>query len=147
MMAEGRRRAYIRHPSDIPIAIATTRDARNERALRDVSFGGLSCEFGAYVEPGTVIWVNIGLIKPPFRAKGRVVWCRNRTGGYELGVEFMDAEDAFRARMVEQICHIEQYRDRVRAREGRELSSEQAAREWIDRFAADFPDPRPGRKA
>jgi hypothetical protein len=108
-----------------------------------VSFGGLSCDFSAYVEPGTVIWVNIGLVKPPFKAKGRVVWCRYRTVGYELGVEFMDADDAFRARMVEQICHIEQYRDRLRAREGRELSAEQAAREWIERFAADFPDHDP----
>jgi hypothetical protein len=140
-MAERAKRAYIRHPSNIPITIATaTRDLQDQRALHDVSFGGLSCGFGAYVQPGTVIWLNIPLVKPPFEARGKVVWCHWHAGGYDLGVEFMDAGDAFRARMVEQICHIEHYRNQVRVEEGRELTAEQAAREWIGRFAADFPN-------
>lgn len=144
MTADRPRRAYIRHPSNIPIRIASAaRDLRDERRLNDVSFGGLSCGFSTYVEPGSVIWINIPLVKPPFKARGKVVWCQWRADGYDLGVEFMDADDAFRARMVEQVCHIEHYRDKVRVTEGRELSAEQAAREWISRYAADFPNPAP----
>jgi hypothetical protein len=43
--------------------------------------------------------------------------------------------------MVEQVCHIETYRRTVAGTEGRELSAEQAALEWIAKFAASFPDP------
>ena len=41
--------------------------------------------------------------------------------------------------MVEQICHIEHYKSEVLAREGRHLDGEQAAREWIQKFAHGFP--------
>jgi hypothetical protein len=54
-------------------------------------------------------------------------------------VTFLDAEVAFLARMVEQVCHIEDYRQSVSRIEGRQLSAEEAATEWIDRYARDFP--------
>jgi hypothetical protein len=41
--------------------------------------------------------------------------------------------------MVEQICHIEHYKREVAEREGRELSGQQAAKEWIAKYAASFP--------
>ena len=73
--------------------------------------------------------------------KEKVAWCRETEHGYELGVEFLDQDDAFRARMVEQICHIETYREQVQQTEHRDLSPEQAAHEWISKFAEEFPDP------
>ncbi len=49
--------------------------------------------------------------------------------------------------MVEQVCYIEDYRRFVLMHEGRELSQEDAASEWIAKYAAQFPaigigDPR-----
>ena len=46
--------------------------------------------------------------------------------------------DAFRQRMQAQWCQIEQYRQSVLRDEGRLLSRDEAAMEWIDRFAAAF---------
>jgi len=46
---------------------------------------------------------------------------------------------AFRMRMMEQLCHIENYRQQVLDTEGRALNPEQAASEWIDHHAAAFP--------
>jgi hypothetical protein len=43
---------------------------------------------------------------------------------------------------VEQICHIEQYKADVLLSEGRRLNGEQAALEWIEKFARDFPQLR-----
>jgi hypothetical protein len=43
--------------------------------------------------------------------------------------------------MVEQICHIERYRNDVAQREGRQLTAEEAALEWISRYASSFPNP------
>ena len=42
-------------------------------------------------------------------------------------------------RMVEQICHIEHYRNELLQTEGREISSEVAAKEWIEKYAHTFP--------
>jgi hypothetical protein len=41
--------------------------------------------------------------------------------------------------MVEQICCIEHYREEILLNEGRELSCEEAATEWISTYAAQFP--------
>jgi len=141
-MSEQNQRAYIRHPADIPIEIAlVSRDRKYRQRVYDISFGGLRCGFGAYVKPGTLVRLNIDLVDPPFDAHARVIWCHSCINGFDVGVEFMDAEDAFRARMVEQLCHIEQYKRWAKDNEGRELTAEQAATEWITKYAADFPNP------
>ena len=57
-----------------------------------------------------------------------------------MGVELLEKEEAFRTRMIEQICHIEHYKNEVYKTEGRELSGEEAALEWINKFAHTFPD-------
>lgn len=46
--------------------------------------------------------------------------------------------EAFRARMESQCHHIEQYRQKVLIESGRELTLDEAAVEWIERYAATF---------
>jgi len=53
-------------------------------------------------------------------------------------VQFLDADEACRTPMVEQVCEIEEYRRSVERIEGGELSAEEAAFEWIHRFAGQF---------
>jgi hypothetical protein len=71
----------------------------------------------------------------------RVTWCHRSNSHFAIGVEFLDSAEAFRVRMIEQICHIESYQREVEQREGRQLTAEQAAAEWISRHASSFPDP------
>lgn len=47
-------------------------------------------------------------------------------------------EEFFAVRMVEQLCHIAHYRQNIERREGRAISDEEAANEWISRFASAF---------
>ena len=67
------------------------------------------------------------------------MWCRKRSEGTELGVEFLTLDDAFKTRMVEQICYIENYKHAVKRNEGRDLTVQEAAVEWVSKYAADFP--------
>jgi hypothetical protein len=135
-------RQFIRHPADIPIEVARTDHATPEalHAL-NVSVGGLAFQSVVSHEPGTIVDLRIPIVRPEFETKARVVWCTRYGSGFELGVEFLEAEDAFRARMVEQVCHIEDYKKEVHRTEGRTLTSEQAAQEWIGKYAAQFPNP------
>ena len=133
-------RAYLRHPSEMPIRIhCEGLLGYGLRRLRNVSCGGLACRSEEPLEVGREVSVEIPIGRQPFRAKGAVVWCRHAHSCYELGIQFVAHEDAYAARMVEQLCYIERYRREVRAREGREIDSATAAMEWISKFAASFP--------
>jgi hypothetical protein len=134
-------RQFIRHPVDVPIEIRTEHAAPGAAVqTHDISVGGLAVHSVEPVTPGAMIEVRIPYVEPAFAARARVAWCRpHRAGGHELGVSFLDAEDAFLARMVEQVCYIEDYRKSVARLEGRHLSSEDAAHEWIEKYAAKFP--------
>ncbi|MGC3962681.1 MAG: PilZ domain-containing protein [Rhodocyclaceae bacterium] len=137
------RRVYIRHPSDMPIELRSEDgELTGEQRLKDISLGGIACRAERAQPVGSVVSLCIASTDPPFRMRGRVTWCIRRGEQYDIGVQFLAQDDAFAARMVEQVCHIEQYRNDVLRREGRVLDSEEAAREWIKRFAPDFPDPR-----
>lgn len=123
------RRRYIRHPSDVPITYELIGQPVFRAApLKNISLGGVCCRRGAW---------RRGLAPFPHRsrapsllAQGRVVWCHARPGYYEIGLQFLDADTGFRARMVEQICHIEQYKRLTLEQEGRQISSEAAAQEY-----------------
>ena len=133
-------RQFIRHPADIPIEVNPV-DEGGTRAPRlvNVGMGGLAFRSHSAFRPAHVVRVRIDCVRPAFETTARVAWCRACDGEYELGLAFTDPDDAFRARMVEQICHIEHYRKEVRATQGRVLTTEEAAREWIGRNAAGFP--------
>ena len=133
-------RRFIRHTADVPIEVRTVkrRDARRQPAI-NISEGGLSFVSEENIPAGTTIDIRIDTVRPPFEARARVVWTRAEDDAHCIGVQFLDADDAFRARMVEQVCAIDRYRKQVETDEGRVLSRDEAAREWITRFAGRFP--------
>ena len=137
-------RKYIRHPSDVPIEVSLDLGADDgadseDKTLTNVSFGGLSFISQQSLKVGQNANICIPILNQDHYLVGTVVWCEKSKNGYEIGVEFDSSKDVFRLRMIEQICHIDHYRKEVKLVEGRELSAEQAAREWIKRYADDFP--------
>ena len=134
-------RKYIRHPSDIPIELNVENVSDEQREfLNNVSLGGLSFHSKVKLDIGSVVSISIPAIQPSFKAKGRVAWCTGGDRYYDIGIEILDKDQVFRTKMVEQICHIEHYKRKVNETEGRKLSGEEAAMEWISKFAANFPD-------
>jgi hypothetical protein len=131
-------RVYVRHPSEFPVELQAARaaGARRER-LHDLSEGGLCCRSHVEFSRGERVRIRIPVGAPDFEADGRVAWCRKDGEGYRVGVEFTGEADAFKARMVEQVCQIERYH-RQQVATGRSVSEEDAAREWVDQYAARF---------
>lgn len=136
-----RTRQFIRHPSEIPIEFTIGKVVRQKRRfLKNVSQGGLCFMSDAPITVGSGIAINISLSQPPFEACGTVAWCNpTDEGSYDIGVEFSDESIHFTLRLVEQLCHIEQYKRDIMRIEGRELSDEEAAAEWISKYAGQFP--------
>jgi hypothetical protein len=134
------KRRYIRHPSRVPIrfVLQGVAAARPER-LCNVGRGGLCFDSTLPLDPGSALRLTIPLLGEHYEADGIVAWCRAVGLRYEVGVRFLTCLDRFSVRMVEQLCYIEDYRQQVARDEGRELSSDEAAAEWIERFAEQFP--------
>lgn len=141
-MASPDLRRFIRHPADISIEVELSSVvAVQTEHLYDISEGGLCFKSKVDLPRGALLKIRIPLVRPTFETHGRVVWSSVMEAFFNIGVEFLHQCDVFRARMVEQVCHIEHYKREVLERDGRTLTSEQAAMEWIEKYAADFPRP------
>lgn len=133
-------RRYIRHPSDIPIEYSIADDNTIQaKPLADVGIGGLSFHVDEPVAVGLRLQFCIPSIRPDLKIESIVSWCEQNEQGYQVGIKFLKDQDRFTIRMVEQICHIETYRQQVLEQEGRQLSAAEAASEWIGLYAEDFP--------
>jgi PilZ domain-containing protein len=135
-------REYIRHPSSIPVQLLRQDgdEVSGINTLNNVSFGGVSCLTSDPIEKGSSVKMTIECVDPDFEIKGIAVWCKPSNELYEIGVEFIVSEDkVYHLRMVEQLCHIEHYRNEILRNEKRELTSEEAAKEWIEKYAGSFP--------
>jgi len=131
-------RNYIRHPTSIPIYVSAGLNDGADVSMRNLSVGGLSFITSIPVKVGSVIDLTIPCVNPDYQGEGVIVWRRNQLPeGFEVGVRFTNEDEYFRVRMVEQVCQIEEYRQQL-AEAGRDLTSEEAAYEWITRFAAGF---------
>lgn len=134
------RRKFIRHTVGVPLIVRRVDgSAARARQSVNVSEGGLSFMSDDEIPIGTIIEVRLPDVDPPFEAQARVAWAMPEDDGWCTGVQFLEAADAFRVRMVEQVCAIERYRQEVEATEGRTLAPHEAAHEWITRYAGRFP--------
>jgi len=109
-----------------------------KKTLGNVSTGGLAFSSKIPYEQQALLKIRITIVNPVFEAAGRVVWCRKAFGNFDIGIEFVEAKDSFKIRMVEQICRIEHYKNEIQAKEGRALSGREAALEWIGKHAGSF---------
>jgi hypothetical protein len=133
-------RKFIRHPVDIPIEFMISNTRVTKPGLTgNVSVCGLCFKSKECVENDKILTIRIPLINPKFKLHGRVVRCMKRDNQVEIGVEFIDQNDLYATRMIEQICYIKQYKKDVAEQQGKILTDEEAAREWIYQHAAQFP--------
>jgi hypothetical protein len=133
-------RKYVRHPSTIPIELTVARAPCVERQhMKNIASGGFACAVSEPIAVGVTVQLRIPLIWPEYRGCGVVKWCSGDANEYEIGIEFC-AQDLFKAKMVEQLSQIEHYRNQLWVEEGRIVDGEQAAVEWITRYAREFAD-------
>lgn len=92
------------------------------------------------MKPGGALIILIPVRGKVFELSARVVYCRKvpRKQAYLTGVCFHDTNTAFRAKLVEETLEIMDYQRRISVREGRDVTEEEAAAEWVSRYAARF---------
>ncbi len=132
-------RLHKRSKSDLPIDVSINDEANPETdLLNDVSLGGLSFKSKVPIQENKIIEITMPLTYPVFQVIGRVRWCRKEADHYIVGIRFVTPVNELTVEAVEEICDIDEYKNEVYKKEGRILSSEDAAVEWLNAYIKEF---------
>ena len=132
---------FIHHPSGFPIECKrlwfAAKDDFEEANSSDI---GLIFDSEKYIKPGVIIEITIPLRNEIEKFRGKVVLVRHNGDFFEIGIWLQRQSDASRARIVEQICHIEAYLKEKKFRDGPYvINRERVAEEWIGKYASSVP--------
>jgi c-di-GMP-binding flagellar brake protein YcgR len=137
----GEKRRFIRHLLVNPLEFKISDAEHFEKTETvNVSEGGLLFLSKKRVEPGTFIQLQMPLYDKVFKIKAKVVHIEKdeTTGMEKIGVAFVNYADAFKVKLIEQIYLIEEYRVLRSLQLGREMTLQEASREWIKRYSERF---------
>lgn len=135
------KRRFYRHPLSAPIQYQQVENRMLARTSAvDVSQGGICFLAEHFIPTGAELQMSIPVSGQLFRMRGRVAYCNRvpSVNRYRTGVAFSDAVSAFKAKLAEQMNRIKEYRDELARSQGIELSEEEAARSWIEKYAKQF---------
>lgn len=130
---------FVAHPKDLPLEITLIEDQTFPVDTEEkLGFVGITCLAANHYESGRSVRVTLEEIDPNFCVTGRIAWCDKELGEYRIAIEFPIKDECYCVRMVEQLSQIEHYRRQAKT-QGRRLNYNEAAAEWIQKFAASFP--------
>lgn len=138
-------RHFIRHSLCFPLTYKV--EGSGQKGGREgvsqtinVSAGGLLFAALKPVESGRFISIKIPFQDKIFNVQARAVHCRKdpETKLYNIGARFCRLNAAFKVKLIEQLYLISEYRDLRSLQLGREVSLEDASREWIKRYSDRF---------
>lgn len=127
---------FIHHPENIQIELSRQTNSDTDNGVQKL---GLKCYSDQPYPPGIPLQLRIPSVDEQFTVGATVSWCHKDGQRYKLGLQFNSKESAMKLRMLEQLCHILCYKQRIFEQQGIELSDEQAAAEWIQQYAPLFP--------
>ena len=92
------------------------------------------------VESNSIIEIKMPFENKIFNFKVKVIRCvyNSETKLYDIAVSFFRLHEAFKAKMIEQLYLISEYRDLLSLQLGKEISLEEASRKWIKRYSERF---------
>jgi len=140
------RRRFIRHALSLPLVYKVMKqtEGHDRQDLQsetiDLSIGGLLFPAKHSVKPNSMIEIKMPFKNKIFNFKAKVIRCVNNpeTKLYDVAVSFFRLHEAFKAKMVEQIYLISEYRDLFNLQSGKKITLEEASRKWIKRYSERF---------
>ena len=134
------KRRFYRHPVSVPIQYHESQSRRFEGSSSvDLSEGGICFLAERFLAKGAGVNLKIPVGDTVFEVQGQIAYCSRvaTLNMYRTGVQFSDATSAFRAKLAEQMLKIKEYKKHLED-EGKNMSEEEAARQWIAKHAKHF---------
>jgi c-di-GMP-binding flagellar brake protein YcgR len=136
------RRRFIRHLLVSPLEFDIEDDSKQCEKTHtvNISEGGLMFISPHEVEEGKIIKLNMPLYDKVFKITAKVVHTEKNpeSGLFNVGVAFITYSDAFKVKLIEQIYLIEEYRVLRSLQIGKEMTLQEASKEWIKRYSERF---------
>ncbi len=139
------KRRFIRHPMCFPLSFRRIKsplrqDSEEAIKTKNIGRGGLLFSAKEKVCPASLIQIKIPFQSKLFKVKAEVVHCNKNinTGLYDIGVNFIRPKEAFKVKLIEQMYLISEYRDLRSMQLGKEISLQDASREWIKKYSEKF---------
>lgn len=125
----------IQHPDDVPVSF---HPVSTSLPMDHVLKQGISFRSNHFIEPETLIEFQIHTQEAEFSTRGQVSKCVRHQQHFHVTVQLLNHEQLHQLRMAEQLAYITHYQN-VQEAHGRQISPEEAAGEWILKYAAYFP--------
>jgi hypothetical protein len=131
------RSGFIQHPKEIPVQLVSTAPSAEVKAPIEGKEAGIC--FWTEQKPNLrdEVVLGIDLENNHFIGRGSVVRVQAEPNGCWVCVK-ISPDDAFTMRMAEQLCQIEHYRLDNKHYFDRNMTPDEAASEWIAKYAAIF---------
>lgn len=135
------RRRFVRHPLEFPLTYKVLdQTSFTISQTTDMSDFGISFLADEPLTEGQLLELDIHSPKKLFHAKSIVKWQNysSTENKYRIGVMFVNRQEGFHARMLEQICQIDLYHRYKMQTEKREIPYNEVAFEWINLYGKSF---------
>ena len=140
------KRRFIRHAMCFPLTYKVLKKVDLEKIKEttsetiNISRDGLLFSAAKSVNPDAVIEVQLPFRDKMFTVKAQVVHCTPVPDSqyYNIGICFKNFNDAFKVKLIEQLYLISEYRDLREIQLGREISLQEASKDWIKRYSKRF---------
>lgn len=140
------RRHFIRHSLCFPLKykVIEKGPTKNRKEIHsttiNVSRGGLLFSAKLPVKINSIISIQMPFQDKIFKLRARVIHCHKslEPNLYNIGVSFYRFSDAFKIKLIEQMYLILEYKDLRGLQLGREISLQEASREWIKHYSERF---------
>ena len=143
--ADNEKRKYIRHPLSYPLRTRViseeSRDHVVNSSAENIGAGGLLFRSDTALKKDAEVEINLSVEGKRFLLDGTVV--RSDPAGegrYNVAVSFNREDEALKARMMEQIVRIEEFKERLEHRCKKKLNFAWVAKLWIKRYSKSFAD-------
>jgi hypothetical protein len=137
------KRRFIRHPLSYPLKTRIIRHIDGDILLNgeseNIGGGGLLFRSSEAVAEDTEVEINLTVENRQFELDGIVVRCDAAgNSDYNIAVSFRRPDEALKARMMEQVVRIEEFKRRLERRCAKPLDFSWVAKQWIKRYSGLF---------
>lgn len=143
-MAIRDRRHGVRHPIPVPVVVRPRGETGSGifSTVADLGEGGIAFASPRRIPVDSVVDVLLALHDRTFSLAGSVLSCSAAGSGgtFRVGLAFLHPSMSFRMKLAEQVLRIQEFRLELSQERGEEVTTDEAAREWIARHAAEFAD-------
>ena len=144
------RRSVVRHAIELPIRYRVLSERRqmsgtrsqltNPQKTKNISDSGLLFLATEYFKVGTLLELSLPVKEKVLTIEGCVVHASqdSESGLFRTGIHFPKIDSVFKVKLAEQVYQIDQFRKSLSRQEGRLVSEEEAAHQWIEEHSSDF---------